>query len=552
MATEKKNRFFSHFAPPEIIVSILQSCDSTDDVLALARSCRYIRNVWVSNTATILRHVLFPADFFLEEALIAVRLTKRVLNADRHGEQLPPVAANPGDFSSSRRSPSLAELKAASDLNHFVETAVRIALQTQLGRSFQRESGAEGGRETKQTTPEPQRIPAASEFKNRMRRAFYRTLIAGGALAGVYHEPRFVASRHPDPEIAGMTINDYFKLSRHRLAFFDQFAISNMEEMPEEEEAAFGPFGKWLLENILSDRESRAAMADRFETGSGRSRYCRRRGDCPVGFVDSEGSHADAHLVVWELMQMLWADEHLERIINSPSWLPFNPPDVTPFRDARAVFFGRFEVETVRVPASLSTEADPSSLEIPHIEVRRRPNPASPTFTMHFLGAVYTGSERPNRHRTSAWPGRRDALPPLAIKLFVWFFNRYLGLSFAPDTFVSMHGANQDYRGLLDNYAIFAHDDVEDHSPHDPELLWLRGADFLDGSELRIKTDPNAERYYHVEPRIATEGLRALFPLSLSVLTPPPPPALAPGDIPQSAEPQRFGHGAPTAFYFTH
>ena len=61
-----------------------------------------------------------------------------------------------------------------------------------------------------------------------------------------------------------------------------------MEDMPEEEGVAFGPFGKWLLESILSDRESRAAIADRFETGSGRSRHCRRRGNCPVGFVDSE------------------------------------------------------------------------------------------------------------------------------------------------------------------------------------------------------------------------------------------------------------------------
>jgi len=163
MATEKKNEFLSHSAPPEIVVSILQRCDSTDDVLALARSCRYIRNVWVSNTATILSHVLPKQISLLEEALIAVRLTKRVLNADRHGEQLPPVAAHPGDFASSRRSPSLAELKAASDLNHFVDTAVCIALQTQLARpfrgDFQSESGAEEGVRADYTGP--QRIPAA-------------------------------------------------------------------------------------------------------------------------------------------------------------------------------------------------------------------------------------------------------------------------------------------------------------------------------------------------------------------------------------------------------
>ena len=89
---------------------------------------RYIYNVWTLNTATILCHVLTCQISFFEEAVIAVRLTELVLDADRRGEQLPPVVANPKDSASSRQLPSLVEQKAASELEHFVQAAVYMVL----------------------------------------------------------------------------------------------------------------------------------------------------------------------------------------------------------------------------------------------------------------------------------------------------------------------------------------------------------------------------------------------------------------------------------------
>ena len=367
---------------------------------------------------------------------------------------------------------------------------------------FLEQSGAWEG-DNANYTGSPEDAARMPEFVRRMQKAMYRTLISGGSLAGVYQEPGFVVSRHPDSEIAAIHPNNFFQLTRRQLAFFDQFAISNMDSMPKEEETAFGPFGKWLLESILSDKEARVAMADRFEKGFGRARYCQRRGNCPVGFADITGSHSDAHLVVWELVQMIWAYQQLHHTITglNTTLLPFDPPGYTLCRRAKAIFFGRFEVEEIMLPASLPTKAELSSPDHPQLDIRRTRRSGVPTFAMHFLGAIYTQSERPNRYRESgSYPGVRDAVPGLDIKFFGWFIDRYLDLSFAPDTFISVRGANQDYRDLVNSFAIFSHDDVGGRVAHDPDEFWFFDADFLDGSELLIRTDPSIARYYHVDP----------------------------------------------------
>jgi len=494
---ERTHDILSQSTPAEIILAIFQSCDSTNDVLALARTCRYMHNVWTSNTAAILWRVLSRKTPLMEEALIAVRLTERVSDAARRAEQLPAATANPADLSPSRQLPSLAELKAAFELDYFGRTIVYILrFHSPLLRPFRGGSGEDDERSDEGDPEEPSRMP---EFENRIRKAIFRMIIVSGALAGAFHEPRFAAARHPDPEISGLrALNTTypFELTKKQLAFFDQFGISNMEEMPEEEEAVFGPLGRWLLESILSDKESRAAMADRFERGYGRSLYCRSRGDCPLGFVDRAESHSDAHLVVWELMQMVWADERMDLLITGPGTeVVDGPSGSTLSRKATAVFFGRFEAEEIRLPAFLPTETPNSPRPRRAPEIRRTPNPAAPTFTMHFLGAISVYSGRPNRYRTTVLPGVRDALPPLAGKFLVWFFHRYMGLAFATATFVSIN-ARQEYRGLLNTFAIFSHDDIEGRSPHDPEDLWVQNAGFLDGSELLMKTDPNLERFY--------------------------------------------------------
>lgn len=71
----QETRFLAGSAPPEIILSILQACDSTRDLLALVSTCRYTLQVWQANTAPALWSVWLREKPHLRDALIAVSCT---------------------------------------------------------------------------------------------------------------------------------------------------------------------------------------------------------------------------------------------------------------------------------------------------------------------------------------------------------------------------------------------------------------------------------------------------------------------------------------------
>ena len=106
-------------------------------------------------------------------------------------------------------------------------------------------------------------------------------------------------------------------------------------------------------------------MAKRFREGSGRAQYCQsRNGDCPAALVEG-GTHSDAHLVIWELMQVFWVRDHIDNRVLSPRRDPevyrsmrsspkeggFYGED-GPGRDitASAVLLGVFDVDQIRTP----------------------------------------------------------------------------------------------------------------------------------------------------------------------------------------------------------
>ena len=143
-------------------------------------------------------------------------------------------------------------------------------------------------------------------------------IIAAAAVAEAYHEPIFAARRlRPDLEFlipARSPEPDWIDRRRpyreHRdteYRFLEQFAVYNLAAMPGTEEDIFGPFGAWLLDEIMADREGREAMAKRFRGGYGRATRCLADPDCPVDHRITGCEHSDAHLVAWEVAQMLWA-----------------------------------------------------------------------------------------------------------------------------------------------------------------------------------------------------------------------------------------------------
>ena len=308
-------------------------------------------------------------------------------------------------------------------------------------------------------------------------------------------------------------------LGQKEMAFLLQFAVCDLEATLEAQDAVFGPIAEWLLDSILSDKEARRAMADRFERGYGRARFCLSRkeddgdseqswGPCPVSHLpDGRGSHSDAHLVVWELMQMFWLVEEVRpyglqgsmldrRAPRAPSTPDggANEDNRKPLESAVAIFFGMFRAEETLLPTSdsprprlITYPAVPETNEQDHGDGKL---PRSMSVAV-FFDCLFHHSGRPNRIDD------RTPVAPLDVKFFEYFLQRHLGLcldsqAFREDEDEWMDRSFQEFNGTL---AIFAHDDVEDRGPYSDWSGDLERAGFSDGSEMLTKYPPDFTRF---------------------------------------------------------
>jgi hypothetical protein len=173
-------------------------------------------------------------------------MTELVADAERCG-WLPPMRVSQKELSSSRRKPTLLEIKAAIALTQRVNLMVR-AFETRYYFVYPRD------RRPHYEPEHPQRMP---EWRTRVQKAFYRVFIVGAALAGAYNEPVVKLKSEFGVELGPGTDTDSYpiiQLSEKELKFLEQFAVCNMNATPEAYEAVFGPVGDWLLETIMADK----------------------------------------------------------------------------------------------------------------------------------------------------------------------------------------------------------------------------------------------------------------------------------------------------------
>ncbi|KAL2016032.1 hypothetical protein VTK56DRAFT_4342 [Thermocarpiscus australiensis] len=368
------------------------------------------------------------------------------------------------------------------------------------------------------------------EWTARVSHAVFRLLIVGAALAGAYKEPLFKALEHPDPEIQALprrvpreaSQNTWENTLGHKeMAFLLQFAVCDLDATLEAQDAVFGPIANWLLESILSDTESRQAMADRFEQRRGRATFCIQREEweeehhCPVVLLtDGRGTHSDAHLVVWELMKMLWLVEQVHPIVGSyygdgvldrctPRPLSItqrvdaNEHSQGPLESAVAVFFGMFRAEETLLTAR-PREGPPRNLitypAVPETKEKGYSNgklPGSMSVAV-FFDYIFNNSGQPNHIERPGY-----CVPPLELKFFEYFLQRHLGLCFNCRAFRDDPGAEDDelsYQEFVGTATIFSHDDVENRCAMYGNTLQL--GDFLDGSEMLTKFPLHLTRIY--------------------------------------------------------
>lgn len=64
--------FLTRTAPPELVLCILRSCESTRDLFALVSTCRYIYQVWQANVSKVLWSVWLHEIPHFQDAITAV------------------------------------------------------------------------------------------------------------------------------------------------------------------------------------------------------------------------------------------------------------------------------------------------------------------------------------------------------------------------------------------------------------------------------------------------------------------------------------------------
>ncbi|KAH6691349.1 hypothetical protein F5X68DRAFT_201752 [Plectosphaerella plurivora] len=105
--------------PTELLAAIMGSCESLCDVKSLMLTCRRNHVVWLAHAPVIIAAVAPRTVLLFDEALMAVRATEMVHQAEL-AAQLPP-AIDPRSLPISCRLPTPSELTAVVDLNRFAE-----------------------------------------------------------------------------------------------------------------------------------------------------------------------------------------------------------------------------------------------------------------------------------------------------------------------------------------------------------------------------------------------------------------------------------------------
>ncbi|KAK3323333.1 hypothetical protein B0T19DRAFT_485726 [Cercophora scortea] len=500
--------FFTRNGPVELIRHIYTDGGlKAPDIFALASTCRRLREVYNGDRSNITWRLWERSLPGVEEALIAVRATSIVQKAESR-YQIPPKNVNLASLSSTASKPRWTELLKVLALHHFargVQSSILHAARKQGHHC-------------------PDRIP---EWGARVHKALFRLLIAGAALAGAYHEPMYRCLEDHRPSVQRTRWADAPSQMRaaFQRVFYRKFAVTNMEANTEEQDAVFASLADWLLTNMLSDKQLRRDYVSRFQNSTGRAQCCNdvmyankpNYPPCPLGtpFLSSM-SHADTHLVVWQIMQMLWLVDRLDSLLekapresSSSSELVTTTPQPH-HHEATIVPFGTFVATTIKITGPINdTQGHTAPTRFTKHPIT--PNLPNPRYLVHW---IYHYAGQPNR---ATDPLNLDiwtlALPPLQYKFFTYFLSRCTGGAvfrrgtfenpkvirnpLQPTSYRRDPGPTPFGEFTEKSFSIFAHDDEPGReyqpwsgmAPEEANMKNFRDGNFRDGSDLLVAGD---------------------------------------------------------------
>ncbi|KAJ3492645.1 hypothetical protein NLG97_g5249 [Lecanicillium saksenae] len=393
-----------------------------------------MHHIWSANNAglqvdwNLIRHEV-PAA---EEALIAIRAARVVLKAEKSGQLSPAIFALQS-LESRHTAPQARELNAVLPPDR------------------------EGGESTMRLQPEE--AYRMREWRTSFNKALFRSFIAGAALYRAYTEPFFMATKDSDPEIRQLVLPTKFSIAQKEFA--SQFRVYRRHTDVKSEILAFKALAEWLIENILSDTDSRAEMQQRFSLRHGRATRCPGADQCPVALAEG-ACHSDGHFAVWEVAKMMWVSENA-----FDNFIPNVPESDTNkvLEDSLVILFGDFRPRLLRIN---TTEILVGANAFTTCDAWPGQQPWK--YISWFLSCM------------EAW---HDWVPSLGTEFFAYVLRRYLGLRFRQDILESAPRPyrHDDWLAFIGNLTVFSLNDVEGRKPYDVNRRFEQ-AGFLDGLEI--------------------------------------------------------------------
>jgi len=337
--------------------------------------------------------------------------------------EVPPDLMPLSQLSGNSRLPTLPELKAVLDVQHFVRCFEQIY------------------RSDRFDPQEPKQPLFAGEdrfFQNRFSRAVYLLLLAGAVFSRVYHEPLALASqdgprdllanffrqealRYVPPEWTAQH-PEILQLQKFRpcdMEYLERFAPYRfLLDGHNEERVAFGPFADWL-----------AKEAERLE-----GREIRQIGS----------RHPDVEWgVLREILAVLYVNEQLCMQMEKLTSLTnldldgFHKPSG---RKVSLIRWGTFQPESIRTPKTVADSPDSfftlclpdlDSEQLPIVIGGRGDTPHLPLYIVdmrRLLSMMYKASGRPNQR--DGWPA-----PLPRLQIFEFLLRELCGRQFHSDAF---------------------------------------------------------------------------------------------------------------------
>ncbi|KAH1503414.1 hypothetical protein KXW56_002427 [Aspergillus fumigatus] len=407
---------------PEIIIQILNHFETVEEVVVCASACRRFHGVWLCHAPQVIWTIAQRQILAFNDALMAVRATKIVLESFEK-EELPPDPFPLSTLSGAVRKPSIIEFQQVRDFEHLAKCAEQIFVEE--GRGLKDEI----------RNDQPDGATLWVRWRERFHSSIYRVLLAGAILSRAYQEPMYFAAEWGLPNFLEKYVEALASggmsgepVGGDELDYLVTFAPYNLGESGR----IHGSF-RALGEFFVQQGKTRAHQSNLHEQTTA---------ILPPFAAPQALSRSEAAVVFVELGQLFFALEVLTGIQDRQPIIVNGDgsdehgrtriaPDLLykPARTTPVVLFGTFFPEYISMPAKAADAVDSHLVATPLSRTSLTRSGVGFQHIYQFLYDLYRMAGRDNEF-SSQNPARYPHH-----QFFEYMFREYLGLQFVDREF---------------------------------------------------------------------------------------------------------------------